>query len=80
MEGQHWIISYCSVDRSEFYKYCLSEHHFTPEVLSTQFTILQLIELFTEKSIEAGILNNIRNHNDNIFKDLLRKKGILKNE
>lgn len=76
--GIHWIQTYCQTDRTEFYKYLLEEHHFTPETVSTQFTILQLLVLYNSMGDNIEQLKEIINNNDDVLKVILRKKGRLK--
>jgi hypothetical protein len=56
----------------------MNEMHWTPEVISTQLTILQLISLFSSSAIEIENLNMIRKSNTDIIRNLLIKKGRLK--
>jgi hypothetical protein len=52
----------------------MEEHHWTPEQISTQFTILQLMSLFGRETQHTEIQAN----NDEVIKNMLRKKGNVK--
>ena len=71
----HWIVQYCDCDRTVFYESLMEEHHWTPEVISTQFTVLQLIAIFKKHGDEAARVQMIAAANSKVMEALRLKRG-----